>query len=272
MSKLRIMSDLHLEFGPLDLEPVGEDVLVLAGDIGTYADGAEWAADYAKRHSIPAVMIAGNHEFYQVRWGERRPRPLDYTINDTLAAIREIAASEPLLTFLEDDSAEVSGVVFVGCTLWTDFALDGIAEQHAAMARALHFMNDYNLIYEDAGRFQPAHALSRHEASVAALRRLLWQERSGKPVVVLTHHLPSPRSIAGRYANSDYNAAYASRLDNLVASSGAALWVHGHTHVSQDYRIGDIRIICNPRGYDGYELNPEFDPALIVDVPEGCAA
>lgn len=266
MPRLRVMSDLHLEFGPLHLEPVGEDVLVLAGDIGTYTDGAEWAADYAKSHGIPVVIIAGNHEFYQVRWGQRHDRPIDYTVDGTIAALRGLAAAEPLMTFLQDDAEEVAGVVFAGCTLWTDFALGGIADQRPAMARALHYMNDYNLIYDSGGRFQPANALARHEASVAALRRILWQERSGRPVVVVTHHLPSARSIDDRYADSDCNAAFASRLDTLVATSEAALWVHGHTHVSQDYRIGETRVVCNPRGYAGYEINPDFKPDLIVEV------
>lgn len=65
MTKLRILSDLHLEFGPLDITPAGEDVLILAGDIGVYNDGAVWARDYARRHDVPVVMIAGNHEYYR---------------------------------------------------------------------------------------------------------------------------------------------------------------------------------------------------------------
>jgi len=253
MTKLRIMSDTHLEFGPLDLEPIGEDVLVLAGDVGLYTGGAEWAAEYAGRHQIPVVMIAGNHEFY---------RPA-HTVDSTLAALRKTAASEPLLHFLQDDGVEVAGVRFIGATLWTDFNLNG--DQPRAMMRAAQAMNDYRLIQDEDGRFKPRHALWRHERSVRFLRASL-PPAPGMPTVVMTHHLPSPRSIAGRYASSDYNAAYASRLDDLVAGSGAALWIHGHTHVSQDYRIGDTRIICNPRGYYGHELNPDFNPNLIVEV------
>ena len=58
----------------------------------------------------------------------------------------------------------------------------------------------------------------------------------------------------------------ASNLDEIVENSGAALWLHGHTHVSQDYWIGSTRVVCNPRGYAGYELNPDFDPNLVVAV------
>jgi hypothetical protein len=33
MTKIRLLSDLHLEFSDLELEAAGEDVLILAGDI-----------------------------------------------------------------------------------------------------------------------------------------------------------------------------------------------------------------------------------------------
>lgn len=266
MIKLRVLSDLHLEFGPIDLAPIGEDVLVLAGDIGTYTDGADWAVEYANQHQIPVVMIAGNHEFYRVKWGARKERPLDHTVDSTITALRGIAEHEPLFHFLEDDIvAEVAGVLFVGCTLWTDFNLNG--NPTAAMWRASRAINDYNLIKEDQYAFAPEDALRRHEFSVGILReRLPRRYLDDRPIVVVTHHLPSAKSIAGRYATSIYNAAYASNLDDLVEGSGAAVWIHGHTHVSQDYRIGETRIICNPRGYVGYETNPDFDPDLIVEV------
>ncbi|MFO7724898.1 MAG: 1-acyl-sn-glycerol-3-phosphate acyltransferase, partial [Oceanipulchritudo sp.] len=32
-------------------------------------------------------------------------------------------------------------------------------------------------------------------------------------------------------------------------SSGAALWIHGHSHGFFDYHIGDTRVVCNSRGY-----------------------
>jgi DNA repair exonuclease SbcCD nuclease subunit len=259
VKRIRVMSDLHLEFGPLDIVPAGEDVLVVAGDIGVYTDGAVWARSYARRHDIPVVIIAGNHEFYR---NSERPA---YTVESTLAALTAVANSEPLMTFLENDIAIVAGVTFIGCTLWTDFALNN--DQPLAMARARQAMNDYNLIFQNEHeRLTPRHALARHEFSVGILRERLRHRYPEGPIVVVTHHLPSSRSIAGRYANSEYNAAYASRLDDLVSESGAALWVHGHIHISQDYVIGGTRVVCNPRGYDGYELNPSFNPSLVVEI------
>lgn len=259
MTKLRVMSDLHLEFGPLDLEPIGEDVLVLAGDVGIYTDGALWARDYARRHQLPVVMIAGNHEFY------RNNKHRYHTVATTYADLRSVAANEPLFTFLQDDVTSVAGVTFLGATLWTGYSLNG--DPVIAKLRAGQSMNDHRLIWlTERDRFTPEHAAAQHTWSAAWLRESLPRNYDDGPVVVLTHHLPSSKSIAGRYADSQYNAAYASNLDDLVATSGVKLWLHGHTHVSQDYLIGETRVVCNPRGYDGYELNPDFNPNLLIEV------
>jgi Icc-related predicted phosphoesterase len=44
------------------------------------------------------------------------------------------------------------------------------------------------------------------------------------------------------------------------------LWVHGHTHDSVDLDIAGTRVVCNPRGYAPDDLNPEFQPGLVVEV------
>ena len=44
------------------------------------------------------------------------------------------------------------------------------------------------------------------------------------------------------------------------------IWIHGHTHMSNDFKLHKTRIICNPRGYVGHELNPDFDPGFRVKV------
>ena len=82
--------------------------------------------------------------------------------------------------------------------------------------------------------------------------------------VVVTHHLPHARSIPPRFEGDLLNAAYASDLSAVIASGRPALWVHGHTHDSCDYMVGDTRVVANPRGYD--DENVRFDPALTLRV------
>jgi len=258
MTKLRIISDIHLEFGPLDLRPIGEDVLVLAGDIGVYTDGAVWARDYAHRHGIPVVMIAGNHEHY------RNSRHTLHTVASTETALWQIAVREPLLHYLQDSSIEVAGVRFLGSTLWTDFALYGDPIFSKLAVRGA--LNDYDKIWlSEYERFLPGHAQALHGVARGYLAAALASPPT-QPTVVITHHLPSTRSLDPRFAGDPLNPAFASNLDDLVVASGAKLWVHGHTHVSQDYTIGDTRVICNPRGYIGVEVNSDFDAELLIEV------
>jgi len=82
--------------------------------------------------------------------------------------------------------------------------------------------------------------------------------------VVVTHHAPAAASIAPRFVGKPLNAAFASRLDDLIENGRPSLWVHGHTHSSFDYRLGQTRVLCNPRGYPGE--NPYFQPGLVVEV------
>lgn len=50
------------------------------------------------------------------------------------------------------------------------------------------------------------------------------------------------------YKDDDGNPAYASDLEPILLSRKPDLWVHGHVHNSNDYRIGTTRVVSNPKG------------------------
>lgn len=125
----------------------------------------------------------------------------------------------------------------------------------------------------------PTHTVLRHRESLAWLQAELEQENLGtfKKTVVVTHHYPSKRSTAAKWANDPLTAAFGSKL-SLDLLTQANLWIHGHTHDSCDYRLGDskksVRVVCNPRGYPmGWQRgdfeNPNFNPGMLVDVDVG---
>jgi predicted phosphodiesterase len=66
--RLLILSDLHNEFEPFEPVHTDADVVILAGDIGTKARAAQWAA--SAFGSLPVVLVAGNHDL----WGSSIPR------------------------------------------------------------------------------------------------------------------------------------------------------------------------------------------------------
>jgi Icc-related predicted phosphoesterase len=254
--RLWIFSDLHIDFaktgtppGLLDDRP-DHDVVVIAGDIReNMAKGVEWIAN-AGLNEKPVVYVCGNHECY----GRDRAG----AVADAQLAIRD--GGHRNIHILQDAAAHIDGVTFVGATLWTDYRLDGEAMRPLAMRACQDMMQDHSRIGHGTRMWLPADAAVEHEASRQYIGKVL-DNRDG-PVVVVTHHCPSIRSVAERYRGTIINTGFASHLDDLV--SRAALWVHGHTHHCFDYAIGDCRVICNPRGYGGE--NRAFNPRLVVEV------
>jgi Icc-related predicted phosphoesterase len=247
--RLHILSDLHLEFAPFTAPAVQADAVILAGDIGNGHDGLEWALKaFVDR---PVVYVLGNHEFY----GQR----LQQLIKD----LHELAAGTSV-HLLENETCIIGDVVFLGATLWTDFALNGDPVMAEVIAQTS--LNDFQRIrtLPQYYRLTPAdthrlHLESRRwlEAQFLALK--------GRKVVVVTHHAPSKESIPPRFAGDPCNPAFASDLSAFIVETEARVWVHGHIHCCCDYTLGKTRVLANPRGYPA-ETRHGFEPGLVVEV------
>ena len=254
--KLHILSDLHLSCGPLDVPANNADVVIAAGDIARPQQAVPWLVGLRK----PVLYVAGNHEFY------------GGSIAGTRAELKRLCAGTNV-RLLDNDEAILDGVRFLGTTLWTDFLICGDDElRAAAMREACAFMNDFRIVRygaKDERVFTPADAMALFHVNVQWLKRKVAEPHDG-PTVVITHHAPSPKSIHPRYADSLLNACFASNAEELVKASRAKLWVHGHMHDSFDYRLGETRVVCNPRGYarDGVNENAAFNPRLVIKVDQ----
>ena len=246
--RLFIASDLHQEFGDYPFTIPEADVIILAGDIGLGTDGIKWAKTLDK----PVIFVAGNHEFYSHKFPD--------LYNDLMAE-----AESSKVHVLQDKELILNGVRFLGCTLWTDFDLFGNVP--IAKLLAQRSLNDFNKIRTGASyqKINPDLISTSCRESKNWLQAKFSEPFNGKTIVV-THHAPSQKSVAEIYQHDQLTPAFASRLDDLVASSGADLWIHGHMHNSSDYYIDKTRMICNPFGYKNYEQNPEFIHNLLVDI------
>ena len=77
------------------------------------------------------------------------------------------------------------------------------------------------------------------------------EEYSDKPIIIVTHHAPSPYSISLQYTGSMLNPAFASNLNQfIVEHPQIRLWCHGHVHTPFDYILGETRVVCCPFGYN----------------------
>lgn len=256
--KIQVVSDLHGEreetrkaLTRIDFSAPC-DIAILAGDVSSHTDAAELAASLF-RHAGTIVMVAGNHEYYG----------LTGSIDELLAIGKENAAAMRKrgvnIHLLENEilSVPVRGVDvhIAGATLWTDYKLYGSNTEAAARKSGVVGMNDF-LRIDELSRLRKDPLLAtdilarKHAASRAFLSDFVRSPAT--PKIVVTHHLPSVRSISPQYGGHPLNSSFASNLDDIIAEGEwcETLWIHGHTHSSQFWRSErGSPVVSNPAGY-----------------------
>jgi len=234
------------------------DVVVAAGDIGN----GEKAVAFLRMAFPwkPVIFTPGNHEF----WGGE--------FFSTHSKMAEACEGANIRYLPAGEVVETEGVVFCGATLWTDYKL---TDSPYAMDRAEAAMNDYRKIriLKGAGgrlgvaggayaKIKPGHLARFHNDQLKRIKAAMDEAMADdKILVVVTHHAPSAQSL---WFNSERKAmegmkgfgyqptdpCYCSHLDYLFNGPDApAYWIHGHTHVAVDYRVGNTRVLSNPKGY-----------------------
>jgi len=279
--KVALASDLHLEFADIELKNTeNADVLILSGDIMIAQDMHDHKEDaiqtavrieslgrrqetalrfrnFLKRCSTEfphVIYIAGNHEFYHGKFIE------------SLQDLRDECGKFSNVYFMEDDARKIGDITFIGCTLWTDMNKGDPLTLHAVQ----DMMNDYSQIRHDGlgyTKLRPIHTLERHRRSVQYIRSIV-QDKFDEKFVVVGHHAPSKLSIKPQYQKDHLmNGAYSSDLSEFILDHPQIkLWTHGHTHDNFDYMIGTTRVVCNPRGYLGYEERAEYFELQYLDI------
>ena len=127
--RLHVLSDLHLEFEPFTPPVVAAEAVILAGDVSTGRNGFKWALKTFPDR--PVIYVLGNHEFY----GQK--------LQKLIKELQELADGTNI-HLLENGSCNIGDVVFLGATLWTDFALSGDPVMSEVVAQTR--MNDFRRI------------------------------------------------------------------------------------------------------------------------------
>ncbi|MBP6419192.1 MAG: metallophosphoesterase [Giesbergeria sp.] len=260
--KIQLLSDLHLEVHPhfVPQPTPGADVLVLAGDIGSYQSGSlldamgdsDFGLGRFAHWPVPVIFVPGNHE---------------YDAQDFDAAHARLRATcERLgLIWLERESMVLHGVRFVGTTLWSDF--DALAE-HEGSSDLARRLRQRDKAFRAANFYLKKTGGTRDEAAFLApavreqgllcqqwLRETLATPFDG-PTVAVTHFAPSLHSADPRYGLVPGTAGFCNALDDCLAP--VQLWLHGHLHAPLDYTVQgahpsgtpwQCRVVANPLGY-----------------------
>ena len=289
--KIAICSDVHLEFGQLELENThNAEVLVLSGDICTACDlrVTDSILSSAKtdrylefftacsRNFPHVVYVMGNHEHYHGDYATSAGYLRD--------AMKQCGDN---IHFLDKEVWELNDHVFIGGTLWTD--MNG--EDEMTMNHVSRRMNDFQICENSAdmvnyrvwdekddgktvkfktrpATLSPRHVVEDHKAMLKFIENTYADIPPWKTVVVCTHHAPSKGSEHPRYKRDQLmNGAYNSKLDQFIMDRpGIKLWTHGHTHEDFDYMIKQCRVVCNPRGYINYEDRADRFELKVVEV------
>jgi len=278
--KIQLLSDLHLEVHP-HWEPSPHpdaDLLVLAGDVGSYQPGSLLRdEDFGlgrfsplQGWPTPVVFVPGNHEYD--------------TFDFDVAHDRLRATCVRLgIHWLEREMLVLGGVRLVGTTLWTDF--DALSPQTPVMGKNSNQPSPNLLALQLKAREKAFRAANyylkktlttRHGAPWLAeglreqalvcqawLRGALTQPFDG-PTVAITHFAPSLLSADPRYGMVPGTAGFCNALDDLLPH--ANLWLHGHLHAPSDYRVGNCRVVANPLGYARKEEQVGYRPDLLIGI------
>ena len=257
---VRVHSDLHMEFteNKFEIEPLETDkdtLLVLAGDINIGSLVRHVMEDWANRFKY-VVYVAGNHEYY------------GGCIQLVNGFIKDEFDDYDNVFFLEAEWIKLEDVYIWGDTFWTtlydpDPSFDWFIKHYINDFKCIHRINDSN---GKMVKFDPACWRYYHNESFKSLNTFLNDHAEDKCIVV-THHAPSQESSATRYLGSRGQPAYYSPYDMYIEMHPQIkLWCHGHMHNNSDYVIGESRIVCNPYGYAGYDLNSNFQSTKVIEV------
>ena len=258
--KFRLLSDLHIEFGPFDLpycEGDEDTVLLLAGDVASDSKQLEIDAllIQAAEQFKAVVYIPGNHEFY----GGDFPGAWHRRVKNVASLYL------PNVHLIDQDAVLIGEFVIIGATMWT--ALDILPDTEWNVGK---YMNDYHQVRDTllGQKLTTARTKANHKQAVEYIFGMCtWARLQGLNPVVMTHHAPAPGSIALEFESDELNGGYYTDLTDRLVEYGPKLWVHGHMHNTFDYTVGDTRIVTNPRGYVmGERENQTFNPELVIEI------
>ena len=274
--KIQLLSDLHLEVHPAwtPTPAPGADVLVLAGDIGSYQTGSLLTDDHfgLERFAgwpVPVIFVPGNHEY-------------DAQDFDAAHARLRATCDRLGLVWLERETLVLNGVRFVGTTLWSDF--DALAEHEGStdLARRLRQRDKAfraaNFYLKKTGGTRNDAPFWAEQVRAQALVCQAWLRTAlatpfAGPTVAVTHFAPSLRSADPRYGLVPGTAGFCNALDELMAQ--VQLWLHGHLHTPIDYMVQgtrsnaapwQCRVVANPLGYARKDEQGNFQAQRCINL------
>jgi len=254
MSKIQLISDIHLEFpdnswflreNPFENDA---DVLIIAGDfcpkIHRDDDHIQKFLDMVSENYERVIIINGNHDYYhgsahEIGKEKVKLRKNVFNVNRQVVKHKKVR--------------------YICATLWG-----------SPLPKEEFYVRNYLYDFRAIEGMTMKKFINLNKTDSEFIRREAKKPYDGKTVVV-THHIPSRYQIHPMYKDSDCNGGFASSEEETFKEN-IDFWVYGHTHSTFDDVRWDTRFICNPLGYvrryneDSCNLeNKYWNPALYFE-------
>jgi Icc-related predicted phosphoesterase len=223
MMNFQIASDLHIEYNnDKDLDPLtfitpSADVLILAGDIGSYYKLDQLGTFLEKIciHFKSVLYVAGNCEYYRIH--EVNPKTMDELFNDFFERVKHIEN----LHILNRSSIRIGDICIAGCTLWSDVKIR---------------IPDFIVRIED---MTTELYKQKYEKDLSYINKMrVYCKKNNLKLVIVTHHCPTYSIIYDKAPvkrqKDRFVSLYASDLDYLLTKEYIHTWISGHIHINFD--------------------------------------
>lgn len=265
MINFDILSDTHIEY--LNALSIGKllckisqhkksNIICLLGDIGyPYQDTYRYFLQQLLDIYRYVIVLSGNHELYN---SDTDAYSIQLHIRTICQQLNE--KSKNTIMYLQKNSIEIDGYIFLGCTLWTN-----VSPQTAKIVQPL--INDYKKIHTSTYRNHKCVRTKKitakttnkwHTNHVNWIREQLNKIKdTWKKIIILTHHAPvidvtiHPEQCQN---NTQLSEIYCTDLSDLLVDP-IICWCFGHTHQEYKKYHGNVLVQSNPVGYKLDKIN-----------------
>jgi Icc-related predicted phosphoesterase len=236
MTTIQIASDLHVEYNndnipdPLDFITPSADILILAGDIGSFYKIDQLTKFLEKLCSYFQLVlyVPGNHEWYMIP--EHNPLSW-FALEQRMKQIKDYV---PNLYILDCSSVRIGNICIAGATLWSKP------------------FNQIPPFIVRVNGMKTKEYYEKHISNLNYLKKMIKYCNEHKhKLLIVTHHPPTLKVLEGTKKRKKFIDLYATDLEYLLDKNNVHTWICGHIHKNFDfYTEKGCRIVSNQKGKD----------------------
>ena len=226
------------------------EILIIAGDTSHYNEQTKALLQELKKYYKNIFIVFGNHSLYLV--SKSQSEKYNYKSTNRLNELKDMC-KDIGVHFLDGNVVEICGLRFGGTGSWYDLSEDDLDNWDKTM-------NDSRLIKDGKGHYvysmygsgSYSNTFNPIEFYKKEKKKLLKIAKEGCDVFITHMALHEPTEDEGmcsEFLDDKNNIFYYTNNEDILEKSCCKVHIFGHTHKQFDFKMNDIRMVCNPLGY-----------------------